>query len=182
MVPITHHFLLTTHHMKISYKLIRLLLPCFLLIKYNSAAQEICNNGKDDDGNGLADLYDPACQCHFTVTGNLLLNGSFELHDHCPLYYIYDQDYKIADNWEYGTYTNVAEAIFYHNLTCTADSAQVMLHMPPVLPLPDGNAFISIQNYTYITPKPESQIPKTYVIQCAFKIIKLFYTRQRIPK
>jgi hypothetical protein len=48
--------------MKISYKLIRLLLPCFFLsISYNSAAQEICNNGKDDNGNGLTDLYDPAC-------------------------------------------------------------------------------------------------------------------------
>jgi gliding motility-associated-like protein len=41
-----------------------------------------------------------------------------------------------------------------------------MLNMPPKLPLPDGNAFISIQNNTYITPRPEPQIPKSYVGQC----------------
>ena len=153
--------------MQVSYTYMRSLLLCFFLMNCcYGYAQEICNNGKDDDGNGLTDLYDPACQCHFTVTGNLLLNGSFELHDHCPVYHTYDEDYRIADNWEYGTYTNVGEAIFYHNLTCTNDSAQFMLQMPPVLPLPDGHAFISIQNNTYITPIPEPQIPKSYVGQC----------------
>jgi len=159
--------------MKISYKHIRLLLLCFFLINcYRSIAQEICNNGNDDDGNGLTDLQDPACQCHFTVTGNFLLNGSFELHDHCPVYHTYDKDYRIADNWQYGTYTNIGEAVFYHNLTCFDDSAQVMLHMPPVLPLPGGNAFISIQNNTYITPIPEPQIPKSYVGQCLQSSLK----------
>ena len=129
-------------------------------------AQEICNNGKDDDGNALTDLNDPACQCHFVVNGNLLQNGSFELYDHCPVTYTYDNDFKIANYWQYGTYTNIGEAAYYHNLKCSYDSSQVMYNMPPKLPLPDGNGFISIQNNTYIDPIPESQIPKTYVGQC----------------
>src|SRR6478735_11977374 len=93
-------------------------------------AQEICNNGKDDDNNGLTDLYDPACQCHFTVTENLLLNGSFELYDHCPVNHTYDKDYRIADDWQYGTYTNINEADYYHNLLCSDDVSQFMYHMP----------------------------------------------------
>jgi gliding motility-associated-like protein len=133
---------------------------------YNSHAQEICNNGKDDDGDGLIDLHDPDCQCHYTVTGNLLQNGSFESYDHCPLNYTYDADYKIADYWQFGTYVNISEAVYYHNLLCSYDSAQVMLNMPPEQPIPDGNAFISIQNTTYSTAIPEPQIPKTYVGQC----------------
>jgi gliding motility-associated-like protein len=139
----------------------------FFLIIFNELnAQEICNNGKDDDGNGLTDLYDAACQCHFTVNGNLLQNGSFESYDHCPLSYTYTNDYKIANYWQYGTYTNIAEAYYYHNLKCTYDSSQVMFQMPPQMPLPDGTGFMSIQNNTYIHPIPEQQIPKTYFGQC----------------
>ncbi len=127
-------------------------------------AQEICNNAKDDDGDGLIDLQDPDCQCHITVTDNLLLNGSFELYDHCPVTYTYSDNYNIADYWQYGTYTN--EADYYHNLNCSYDSGQVMLHMPPALPLPDGNGFVSILNSAYIDPIPENEMAKSYVGQC----------------
>jgi len=57
----------------------RLLLFMFLLHGQTLLAQEICNNGIDDDSDGLVDLRDPDCQCHFVVTDNLLRNGSFEL-------------------------------------------------------------------------------------------------------
>ena len=52
---------------------------------------KICNNGKDNDGDGLFNLYDPDCQCHFTGMDNL-----------------------------YGTYTNIDKAAFFHNLTSCA--------------------------------------------------------------
>src|SRR5262249_301827 len=97
------------------YKHLFILLSLFLLV-YSCIAQEICNNGIDDDNDGLVDLHDPDCQCHFTVSGNLLLNGSFEFYDHCPVTYTYDDDYKIASSWQYGSYTNFFEADFYHNL------------------------------------------------------------------
>ena len=52
----------------------------FLLIfSFNlSFSQEICDNGIDDDGNGLVDINDPACDC------NIIPNPSFENYYSCP--------------------------------------------------------------------------------------------------
>ena len=152
--------------MKTPYKYLHafILLLYFSMHDYTSIAQENCNNGKDDDGNGLIDLFDPACQCPVNTTDNLLLNASFESYNHCPVYYTYDQDYKIADYWQFGSNTNQAE--YYHNLNCTLDSAHVLLTMPPALPMPQGTGFISIYNATFANSTPENQIPKTYVGQC----------------
>jgi gliding motility-associated-like protein len=141
-----------------------LLLCIFLLAGFRGLTQEICTNGIDDDGDGLVDLYDPDCQCHFIVTDNLLQNGSFELYDHCPVNYTYISDSRIATYWQYGSLMNEAE--FYHNLNCSYDSLLTMLHMPPALPLPNGSAFISISNSAFITPIPENDMPKGYVGQC----------------
>ncbi len=43
-------------------------------------AQEICDNGIDDDGNGLIDLNDPACPCSTLISGtpSFIPNPSFE--------------------------------------------------------------------------------------------------------
>ena len=138
-----------------------------LLASHTSFAQEICDNGKDDDGDGLVDLQDPDCQCHFQVSGNLLQNASFESFKNCPSNYTYDNDSRIVDFWQFGTYTNINEAYYYHNLNCSYDSSQVMLYIPPSLPLPDGNAFMSIREY--IPRKPDLQekdIAKVYISQC----------------
>jgi len=142
----------------------RFLLFIFLLYGHAVLTQEICNNGIDDDSDGLVDLRDPDCQCHFVVTDNLLRNGSFELYDHCPVNYTYISDSKIATYWQYGSRMNEAE--YYHNLTCSFDSLTIMLHMPPALPLPDGAGFVSILNSAFINPIPESDMPKGYVGQC----------------
>jgi len=132
-----------------------------------SLAQEICDNGKDDDGNGLTDLQDPDCQCHFNVDGNLLQNGSFESYNNCPTNYSYQGDYNIANFWQYGTYTGINLADYYHNFNCSRDSAQVMILIPPALPLPDGNAFMSIRQYVYRQSSPsEKDIAKVYISQC----------------
>ena len=141
-----------------------LLLSIFLLTGYAGLTQEICNNGIDDDGDGLVDLHDPDCQCHFIVTDNLLQNGSFELYDHCPVNYTYISDSKIATYWQFGSKMNEAE--YYHNLNCSFDSLQIMLHMPPALPMPDGQGFISISNNPSIDPIPEKDRAKSYVGQC----------------
>jgi gliding motility-associated-like protein len=144
-----------------------LLLCSFAITAFTGSAQEICNNGKDDDGDGLADLFDPDCQCRFNVTDNLLLNGSFEEYDHCPVNYTYDKDSNIADHWLFGTCNNINEAYYYHNLTCAYDSGEVMINMPPALPLPAGNAFMSVQNISSNTEAvPEKEITKSYVGQC----------------
>jgi gliding motility-associated-like protein len=138
-----------------------------LLTSYTSFAQEICDNGKDDDGDGLVDLKDPDCQCHFNVPGNLLQNASFESYNSCPTNYSYDNDYRIANFWQYGTYTSGNVADYYHNFNCSYDSSKVMLYMPPSLPLPDGKAFMSISQYVYRKPFiQEKDIAKAYISQC----------------
>lgn len=130
-------------------------------------SQEICNNGKDDDNDGLTDLHDPDCQCHFNVAGNLLQNGSFESYNACPVKYSYSAESHIVDYWHYGTYTNINTASYYHNLTCSYDSDQVKRYLPPELPLPDGNAFMSITQYNYLkADKNEKDIAKVYIGQC----------------
>lgn len=147
-------------------KLYSLLFIC-LLLSTTGSTQEVCNNGKDDDNDNLTDLQDPDCQCRFSVLNNLLSNGSFESFSQCPVTYSYDKEYNIASQWQYGTYTNINEAYFYHNFQCTYDSAQVMLYMPPALPIPDGKGFISISKSAYINPAiPEKDMAKGYVGQC----------------
>jgi len=144
-----------------------LLLIFFLLAGYGSIAQEICNNAKDDDGDGLIDLQDPDCQCHFNVSGNLLQNGSFESFKNCPTNYSYDQDQGIINFWQYATPTSANVAEYYHNFSCSNDSARVMLFIPPELPLPDGKAFISIRQFVYRKPNmQETDLAKVYVSQC----------------
>ncbi|MEZ5032443.1 MAG: hypothetical protein R2787_13680 [Saprospiraceae bacterium] len=68
----------------------RQLLICFLIgvSGWTLTAQEICDNGIDDDGNGLIDLQDPACECHgiyipVDVTDKIP-NPSFENFNCCP--------------------------------------------------------------------------------------------------
>lgn len=140
-----------------------------LITSYTSFAQEICDNGKDDDGDGLIDLQDPDCQCHFNVSGNLLKNASFESFKNCPVY-SYNNDYNIADFWQYGTYTSGNVAEYYHNFNCSYDSSQVMLFMPPALPLPDGKAFMAIKQSVYRKPDmQEKDIAKVYISQCLQK-------------
>ena len=138
----------------------------------NSFSQENCNNGIDDDGDKLVDLQDPLCQCRFRVTDNLLRNASFESFDHCPTY-IYSNDSHVIDRWQYATYTNVNEAVYYHNFNCSYDSAQVMLFQAPYLPLPDGAAFVAIkQQLPPGSNVAEKDIAKIYISQCLEQPLK----------
>ena len=148
------------------YRYSLMLLVTMAMFSYKSTAQEICNNGKDDDNDGLIDLLDPDCQCHLTINGNLLLNASFEANQHCPVNYIYDSEYDIASYWKFSSYTNINEANFYHNLNCSGDSQQVVQHMQPELPLPQGNGFVAIYNSATLHPVPENEMMKGYVSQC----------------
>lgn len=63
-----------------------------LLLSFVLQAQEICNNGIDDDGNGLIDLNDPACECSTLVAppdlASYIRNHSFEEKNCCPLSFV----------------------------------------------------------------------------------------------
>jgi gliding motility-associated-like protein len=62
------------------------------LIPSMLCAQEICNNGLDDDNDGLIDLNDPDCPCSTLLMGDSLpsyiRNHSFEERGCCPLGFV----------------------------------------------------------------------------------------------
>ncbi len=63
-----------------------------ILLPAALAAQEICNNGIDDDGDGLIDLNDPDCPCSTLLTPpdvtSYIRNHSFEERGCCPLGFV----------------------------------------------------------------------------------------------
>jgi gliding motility-associated-like protein len=61
-----------------------LMLTLLFLFNLNCLSQEICNNGIDDDGDGLKDLLDPDCLCNPIATTSLLPNHDFEDYTSCP--------------------------------------------------------------------------------------------------
>jgi len=63
-------------------KLIQLL-PLLFLCGFIHA-QEICDNGIDDDGDGMVDLNDSDCSCFFEFPSGLIPNPSFEERICCP--------------------------------------------------------------------------------------------------
>ena len=55
-------------------------LAILLALPASAGAQEICNNGIDDDGDQLVDLNDPGCPCNTIITGtpSFIPNPAFE--------------------------------------------------------------------------------------------------------
>jgi len=83
-------------------------LACFILL-FSVAlhAQENCNNGIDDDGDGLIDLNDPECICNMgAVIPSIIPNPSFEDYTTCPTaeseVFLSQLDYAIP--WIQATY------------------------------------------------------------------------------
>ncbi|MFP9097844.1 T9SS type B sorting domain-containing protein [Flavobacterium sp. RHBU_24] len=70
----------TLHHFK---GLVQLCATC-LLLSVASYAQENCNNGIDDDGDGKIDLIDPDCACGGTTATSFINNYNFEQMSYCP--------------------------------------------------------------------------------------------------
>ena len=84
--------------MNIIYKYIIILIihtPIFLF------SQEICDNGIDDDGDGLIDLFDDECECSGFASSqqvpSLIPNYSFENNSCCPSGY---SQLSCADTWQ----------------------------------------------------------------------------------
>ncbi|MBL7963302.1 MAG: PKD domain-containing protein [Flavobacteriales bacterium] len=112
-------------------RILVLLFGAFLFTQVN--AQEICNNGFDDDGNGLADLNDvaqcPCVQSQDTLTvPSVIPNPSFEQTNCCPNGI---SQLNCAQTWVQAT-------------TPTTDYFNSCNYFPPIMPmpLPDGNAAV----------------------------------------
>ena len=80
------------------------------------AEQENCENGVDDDGDGLIDAFDSDCLCLLSgVQRNLIPNGNFEEKVGCCRSIKEDEE-GCMDNW-----VNLSgEAMIYHNPECWA--------------------------------------------------------------
>ncbi|MBP6754739.1 MAG: T9SS type B sorting domain-containing protein [Bacteroidia bacterium] len=68
----------------------------FILFSLISFGQENCNNGNDDDGDGLIDLNDPDCMCQNTTIASFVNNSNFEQMNFCPNDFA---QFNAATNW-----------------------------------------------------------------------------------
>ncbi|MBK9758814.1 MAG: PKD domain-containing protein [Flavobacteriales bacterium] len=110
------------------YNATRWLLAFAFLGTLAANAQEVCDNGVDDDGDGLIDLNDGGeCICDAVLGGgvtSILPNASFEDYDCLPTSY---SQLNCADGWDQAT--NSTSDYFYSGS-----------YMPPWIeqPLPGG--------------------------------------------
>jgi gliding motility-associated-like protein len=97
-------------------------------------AQEICNNGIDDDADGKIDLNDPECICSTNTVSSIIPNPSFETYTSCPTSFSYsgNDQLALAAPWIQAT-TATSD---YHN-TCGYMFGAVS--QAGLIPFPDGN-------------------------------------------
>ena len=80
-----------------------LYLTFFLLCGTLLSAQEICDNGIDDDGDLLVDLLDPDCTCS---TGSSSITADFEDNTCCPTNITFvpgDGYYCVNGEWNFAS-------------------------------------------------------------------------------
>jgi gliding motility-associated-like protein len=111
-----------------------LVLGFFLSLAHRVDAQEICDNGIDDTGNGLIDLNDvTACPCDTVpLQTNLIQNPSFEIQNCCPTGTSQNPNVFLPCATGWSDYMNTATADYFN--TCG------FMPMAVPAPLPDGNA------------------------------------------
>lgn len=115
----------------------------FLSLALTASAQEICDNGIDDDGNGLIDLNDTlACPCALAPPPtNLITNGSFEDHTCCPG----------QPGITQSSYITCANGWVNYQISASADYYNPCGFFPPMIPqpVPDGNSVAGIVVHTW---------------------------------
>lgn len=111
------------------------LFVCLLGISVSGFGQELCNNGIDDDGDGLIDLNDSVdCVCGAqgtpTVVPSLIPNPSFEVINYCPTSY---SQLDGAAGWIQATTDATSDYFNTCGFVFPATTAAGLL------PFPDGN-------------------------------------------
>lgn len=93
---------------------------------------EICDNGIDDDFDGLVDLNDSDCTCEIISFESIITNPSFEDYDCCPTQ---NNMLHCANGW-----INPSGASPDYSNTCDN------YYTPDMLPYPDGEAAVHLFN------------------------------------
>jgi uncharacterized protein (TIGR03382 family) len=125
--------LMSTNHRRRSWfglAIAALAATATLTVAHTAYAQEACESGVDDDGDGLVDLNDPDCACAPSIVQpvSLIPNPSFENQSGCPSNF---GQLNFADNWAQATF---ATSDYLH--TCGFLGAG-SITVPQ--PFPDGN-------------------------------------------
>jgi hypothetical protein len=118
---------------------IKLIIAIISLWPIIGLSQEICNNGIDDDGDGLVDLNDiEDCSCtglttvNNSIVSSLIQNHSFEQRNCCPYTF---SELSCATHWNQAS---DATSDFMHS--CHYISPSVMEN--GLFPFPDGNGIV----------------------------------------
>lgn len=100
--------------------------------------EEVCDNGIDDDDDGLIDLNDPDCACPSADPISLIPNPSFEDKSCCP-----DSNSMLdcADTW---IQASAATTDYMH--TCGWMGWNDSDPIPMPLPIPDGEGCVGYRN------------------------------------
>jgi len=138
----------------------------FLIIGTSSFSQEICDNGIDDDLDGLIDLQDTTdCTCQFlsidSSASAILPNPSFEQRSCCPNA---ASQLSCVNDWIQAT----GATPDYLN-TCNLTSVGTF-PVPPT-PLPDGVGYIGFFDDYF--PSANSIIYKEYIGACLNDTMKI---------
>ena len=112
---------------------------------------EICDNGIDDDDDGLIDINDPDCVCEIVNLESLFPNPSFEDYNCCPET---DSQLSCAEGWEQAS----------GGTTDYVNTCDYMV-VDQMLPFPDGEGAVLFLNGT-VNNGSGPEIYKEYVGAC----------------
>lgn len=105
-----------------------------LLSVENCVSVEICDNGTDDDGDGLIDAFDPDCECDnegTTMVETLIQNPGFESHDGCC--FTTTLNSSCVTGWEV-----IAGTPDYYGLDCVSPSEIADIEFTSIDPFDDS--------------------------------------------
>lgn len=117
------------------YTNIFICLSFFLMPFIGFSQSEICDNGIDDDGDGLIDLNDDECFCEIVEPVSLIPNPSFEDQDCCPNA---RSQLNCASNW-----IQASEPTTDYIHTCDWLGWD---NFPPPMPFPDGDGIMGFRD------------------------------------
>lgn len=114
---------------------------------------EICDNGLDDDGDGLIDINDNDCDCPVELPTSLIPNPSFEERTGCPTG---ENQLELAIPWR-----QASPATTDYMNTCGNFLSHPVFSDAVPLPMPDGTGCIGFRN-----GRPNSPNFKEYTGAC----------------
>lgn len=114
----------------------------------NAFMEEVCDNGVDDDMDGLIDLLDPDCQCPLSTPSSLIPNPSFEELQCCP-----DEPSQLhcAEGW-----IQASEATTDLLNSCGFIEVELLQKTVTVIaprPFPDGQTVVGFLNGVVSNPQ-----------------------------